>query len=313
MLNALKWILTILFVEKTTKNFVTAEQNLYWWIRFDQMNQTEYAHLDSYSVATDPTLSEVRKENRLFPIILKKGKPLLFHVNCVMDDYNKNTSSGNPRLRTTFKNNKKPEYTMSFEDEDNHQAAWETKFKISENDVGKQTISCDYKQGFFSDSLELEFRIFDEQITVDASSYCKNRCDVDTNIEIVFAGGEELALLPIFAVDRVKLQLSKFLGIGVERIKQEKSQLKANTTIDIISSNVFHNQSQIDNKIVLERKCGCLPSTTSTTTTTTSTTTATISTTTTPTSSVFTMTLFLSYLYIYLKSYIYIFIYLIYI
>ena len=67
MLNALKWILTILFVEK---NFVTAEQNLYWWIRFDKMDQMEYAHLDSYSVATDPTLSEVRKENRLFPIIL---------------------------------------------------------------------------------------------------------------------------------------------------------------------------------------------------------------------------------------------------
>ena len=94
-------------------------------------------------------------------------------------------------------------------------------------------------------------------------------------------------------IKNVKAVLKFKQNQQVEKIKQEKSQLKANTTIDIISSNVFHNQSQIDNKIVLERKCGCLPSTTSTTTTTTSTTTATISTTTTPTPSVFTMTLFL--------------------
>jgi len=70
-----------------------------------------------------------------------------------------------------------------------------------------------------------------------------------------------LASLPTFAVDRVKLQLSKFLGIGVEKIKQEKSQLKANTTIDWISNSIFRNQLQIDGKMVpfkeINNTCCC--------------------------------------------------------
>ena len=74
-----KLLIVIASTKLIEKNFVTADQNLLWYIRFDNMimqpmhQDHEYCHLDRITVANDPNGTESRKENVVLPLILRRG------------------------------------------------------------------------------------------------------------------------------------------------------------------------------------------------------------------------------------------------
>ena len=56
-------------------NFSEAELNLHWNIPFEKLSQESgYTHLDRHSIVRDLSLTEAKKENRILPIILIKGR-----------------------------------------------------------------------------------------------------------------------------------------------------------------------------------------------------------------------------------------------
>merc|ERR1712198_678482 len=100
-------------------NLVAAELNLHWNIPFEKLSQESgYTHLDRHSsIVRDLSLKQAKKENRILPIILIKGEPLNFEVQCVVDGYNKQLSKGIPTLRTTLdRTDEEKVYSVDFED-----------------------------------------------------------------------------------------------------------------------------------------------------------------------------------------------------
>jgi len=120
-------------------NFSAAELNLHWNIPFEKLSQESgYTHLDRHSsIVRDLSLTQAKKENRILPIILIKGEPLNFEVQCVVDGYNKQLSKGIPTLRSTLY--MKRGERVDFEDQENEQASWKAIFQnIRAQDKGKQ-------------------------------------------------------------------------------------------------------------------------------------------------------------------------------
>jgi len=143
-------------------NFAVAELNLLWNIPFEKLSEESgYTHLDRHSIVRDLSLTQAKKENRILPIILIKGKPLLFEVQCVMDGFNKQLSKGIPTLRTTLdRTDEEKVYEVDFEDPVNKQASWKSSFSITNQDKGMQIITCDYEQDNYGKTIELTLEIY---------------------------------------------------------------------------------------------------------------------------------------------------------
>jgi len=153
----------IIFLEALLfTNFAVAELNLLWNIPFEKLSEESgYTHLDRHSIVRDLSLTQAKKENRILPIILIKGKPLLFEVQCVMDGFNEELSKGIPTLRTTLdRTDEEKVYTVDFEDLENKQASWKSSFSITNQDKGMQIITCDYEQDNYGKTIELTLEIY---------------------------------------------------------------------------------------------------------------------------------------------------------
>jgi len=158
LIPKLYYIYTLaLFVED-----MAAEPNLLWNIRWDKMqDESGYKHLNRESLVMDTSLPDSKKENRILPIVMT-DEPLLFEVECVMDDYD--MKGGVPNFRSSF-NDQRSENKWTTVIEDKQQALWGTKFTLTKKDFGKQTITCDYEQGtpdqkYYSKSITLTFEIY---------------------------------------------------------------------------------------------------------------------------------------------------------
>merc|ERR1711973_696192 len=174
-------------------NFVVAELSLLWNIPFEKLSkESGYTHLDRHSIVRD--LSSTKLENRILPIILIKGQPLNFEVQCVMDGYNKKLSKGIPTLRTTLdRTDEEKVYSVDFEDQENKQASWKASFNITKQDKGMQIITCDYEQDNFGKTIELTLEIYatvndvgtDNQLCVSDEMKCEG------TLLIPYEGGKE--------------------------------------------------------------------------------------------------------------------------
>jgi len=155
---------------------MAAEPNLLWNIRWDKMqNESGYKHLDRDSLVFDSSLPDSKKENRILPIIMMADEPLLFEVECVMDDYD--MEGGVPNFRSSF-NDQRSENKWRTVIEDKQQALWSTNFNLTKDDVGKQTITCDYEQGtldqkYYSKSITLTFEIYITDGSIEKNLECQ--------------------------------------------------------------------------------------------------------------------------------------------
>jgi len=173
--------------------FAEAELNLLWNIPFEKLQESGYTHLDRHSIVRDLSLTQAKKENRILPIILIKGEPLNFEVQCVMDGYNKQLSKGIPTLRTTLDRTVEEKvYSVDFEDQENMQASWKASFKITKQDKGMQIITCDYEQDNFGKTIELTLEIYATVKVVETDNLaCVNDMKCGGTLSIPYEGGEE--------------------------------------------------------------------------------------------------------------------------
>merc|ERR1712198_714576 len=241
-------------------NFSEAELNLHWNIPFEKLSQESgYTHLDRHSsIVRDLSLKQAKKENRILPIILIKGEPLNFEVQCVVDGYNKQLSKGIPTLRTTL--NMKRGERVDFEDQENEQASWKAIFQnIRAQDKGKQIITCDYEQDNFSKTIELTLEIYAKVKKVETGNLtCVNdEMKCEGTLSITYEGGEERNK---WIKDELKEQALKLFPSA--NFIDGKPENNFKVQVDFEKLDAADRKKYLGTKAENPQKlCGCIPKT----------------------------------------------------